>query len=204
MTTINMELLNEVVIRGYQSLRRELSDFVMTRLEKDPLEIYNHYYKNYSNDVIEAALALNIDFLDSATDVSAAKSSIGLHLIEEDIKVNLSKKKRYDNLLKELDIKLRSEEKRITNGIENSEWFKFFGSPLVEQTFSDRAAKLLATCDAEDEYYPKLEKMIENIKLNWKDINPQEPLPDIKKHKFLNNMPVPEGIHNLLTKHTGN
>ena len=199
-----MSILNEMIVRGYQSLRSEIHDLVTVRLEANLVDLYDNYYREYPKDVLKASNELGIDFLDSNTNIVEAKEEVALFLIEEDIKTKLTQKKGYDEVLKEQDINLKTADKRILNGIQESEWFKLFDAPLGHNWFSQNANKLLDSCDEANENYPKLEKMIENIKSNWNNIDPQEPLPSIKHYKNLINKQVPDGIKDLIVKPTGN
>lgn len=199
-----MSILNEMIVKGYQSLRSEIHDLVKVRLEANLVDLYDNYYREYPKDVLKASNELGIDFLDSNTNIVEAKEEVALFLIEEDIKTKLTQKKGYDEVLKEQDINLKTADKRILNGIQESEWFKLFDAPLGHNWFSQNANKLLDSCDKANENYPKLEKMIENIKSNWNNIDPQEPLPSIKHYKNLINKQVPDGIKDLIVKPTGN
>jgi hypothetical protein len=197
---VNNKILEKIVIKGYQSLRSEIHGLVKKRIESKNTELYDYYYKNYAEDVKLISEKLDVDFLNSETNIAEAKNIVGLYLIEEDIKIRLTKKKEYDSILKELGIKLKAEEIRITNGIENCECFIFFGSPMAHNWFSQNANNILARCDSEDENYTKLVKLIENIKANWDAIDPQEPLPSISVYKHLAATKVSEGIKDLIAK----
>lgn len=198
------EILKEMALAGYQSFRKAINELVQERVATNPIELYDRYYRLFPDSVQFTSSKLGIDFLDSSIDIKEAKSIIALTLIEEDIRSSLTKKKGYDEVLKELGIELKPADKRITNGIENCAWFKLFDSPMGLNWFSQNANKLLTVCDKEDEFYPKLEKMIESIKTTWKNINPQEPLPTLSNYQSLINRPVNPGVQALILKASGN
>lgn len=196
------EVTKEIMIEGYKSFRAKVQELVKMRVESNPLDLYSLYYGTDPERVRLHCEKMQIDFHDDKVDIAKAKSSVGLDLIETDIKLMLTQKGKYDAELKRVGIVLKPEEIRITNGIEHCEWFEFFGSPMGHNWFSQNANKILAVCDSGDPAFIKLEKMISNIKSNWNKIAPQEPLPNIKTYNHLVNMQVHDEIKDLVSKHS--
>lgn len=195
------ELSKKLIVIGYQSFRSIIHEMVKMRLEGNLVDIYGDYYSSCPEDVKACAAKMEVDF-HASVDINADKAAVALKMLETDIKTMLLQKKEYDAEMKSLGIVLKPEEIRITNGIEICEWFEFFGSPMGHNWFSQNANKILAACDSDDPGYPKLEKMVSNIRANWNKIEPQQPLPDINAYRHLTNMQVPDVVKDLVSKHS--
>ncbi|WP_036799013.1 hypothetical protein [Pleurocapsa sp. PCC 7319] len=200
MVNIIMELnqvQRELIIRGYDAHCSEIERLIETRLNTDMIELYEVLLSGRKADIKRYCNNNEIDLLDID---EATKQSIGLNLIEIEIKTLLSEKGRYDAELKELGIRT----KRITNGIEQCPWFSMFNSPVSLQWWTKNTEKILSNCDINHKYYDWVDSKIEHIKDVWTEIEPQQALPDITKYWQVYNFEVPERVQEYLVKGCGN
>lgn len=187
----------ELIIKGYNAHCSEIERLVETRLNTDMLELYEVLLSERKPDIKRYCNNNEIDLLEID---KTTKQSIALNLIEIEIKTLLSEKGRYDAELKELGIRTT----RITNGIEQCPWFSMFNSPVSLQWWTKNTERILSNCDINHKYYDWVESKIEHIKDVWLEIEPQQPLPDIKLYWQVYNFEVPEGVREYLVKGCGN
>ncbi|MEM8722204.1 MAG: hypothetical protein AAGE84_23400 [Cyanobacteria bacterium P01_G01_bin.39] len=191
------QVQKELIIKGYNAHCDEIERLVNDRLNIDMLELYDLLLLNRKHDIKRYCRDNNIDLLEID---EATKKEIALNLIEIEIKTMLTIKGKYDAELTQLGLKHR----KILNGIQNSPWFKMFNSPVSLQWWTKNTEKVLNACDMDHKYYEWVDTKIELIKDVWTEIDPQEPLPDIKTYWQVYNFEVPEQVREFITFPFGN
>jgi hypothetical protein len=157
----------------------------------------SNYLKNIetltSKDLLEIS-SVSEDMLTNLVD--PVKKDLALKLLEREIKLGLGIKKKFDEQMKAQGLSTYG----ITNGMENSPWFDAFSSPTSLKGFSQNTNKLKECLAGFDEAL----KLIDNIKENWSDVAPKEPLCPIEHWQDLFYYEVPDEIQVQITKHSGN
>ena len=196
MITNNLKHLIEL---GYAQTCNKLKDLIMYRINTSSDEIFEDLFTTSRDVVDEYCLQKNIDLADVLLKGDTeTKESIGLSIIERQIKEGIKEKADYDIEIKQLKISPI----RITNGIEFSPWLKLFNSPVSLQWWSKNTGRVLEQCNSRHPSYDKAVRVINHIKDNW--IDAQDILPDLEVYHQLMAYEVPEGCRELLTKPYGN
>lgn len=189
------ELLKQIVLIGYEAHRSQLQTLIRIRLDKTTnfIKLFDNYKSTHAKDLLEIS-GVSEGMLEHLVD--DVKKDFALKILENKIKLEVSIKKKFDEQMRIQGLATYG----ITNGMENSPWFKAFGSPTSLKGFSQNTNKLrecLARFDVAIE-------LIDKIKQNWKDVDPQEPLCPIDDWQDLFDYKVPEDIQIQITKHSGN
>lgn len=198
-----MEISNnilELIETGYKQHCDDISALVHERLNIPAEEIFSRYFKEHRGVLDSYCDKHNIDLASmlEANDVES-KRTIGLALIEDDIRLKLGKKSMYDTDLKQSGI---NKHIRITNGIENAPWLALFNNPINLQWWSKNTSKVLENLQCSEKQYNYIVKAVEVIKAHW--VDPQSTRPDREAYWELMEMEVPDEIRKLILKFSGN
>lgn len=188
-------ILEQMILIGYEAHRSELETLIRMRLDRDInfVKLFEDYKSTRPKDLIEIS-GVSEDMLTNLID--PVKKDLALKLLEKEIKLGLGIKKKFDEEMKTQGLSTYG----ITNGMEDSPWFSAFGSPTSLKGFSQNTNKLRECLAGFDEAL----ELIDNIRENWSDVNPQKPLCPIDDWQDLFYYEVPEDIHTQITKHFGN
>ena len=189
------KVLEQMVSIGYESHTSELETLIRMRLNRETnfVELFEDYRITHAKDLV-AISKVDENMLENLVD--DVKKNLALKILENEIKLGLSIKKKFDEQMKFQGLPTYG----ITNGMENSPWFNVFGSPTSLKGFSQNTNKL-KECLAE---FDEALKLIDNIRQNWSDVDPQEPLCPIEHWQDLFHYEVPNEIQVQITKHSGN
>lgn len=189
------KILEQMVLMGYEAHNSELQTLIRMRLGKDTnfVELFEQYRSTRPKDLIEIS-GVSEDMLTSLVD--PVKNDLALKLLEREIELSLDIKNKFDEEMKAQGLPTYG----ITNSMENSPWFDAFGSPTSLKGFSQNTNKLRKYLAGFD----KALELIDNIRENWSDVDPQEPLCPIEHWQDLFYYEVPEDIQIQITKHSGN
>lgn len=194
------EKLAPLIEKGYEEHCNEINELIQFRLSMNLLEYFELLVKSRPDDLNEHCEknAINLLCIDNEL-----KSKIALEIIENDIKIKISEKKAFDNIIGESFYKT-IKTRKITNGIENCAWFKIFGSPVKLSEFVKNSNAVLEKCDKENKLYDWIANSTEKIKANWKYIDPREPIPNREDYWGLFNQNISQGVNDFLVKDYGN
>ena len=189
------KVLEQMVSIGYESHTSELETLIRMRLNQETnfVELFGKYINTHAKDLSETS-GVDANMLEHLVD--DVKKNLALELLERDIKLGLSIKKKFDEQMRIQGLPTYG----ITNGMENSPWFNIFGSPTSLKGFSQSTNKLKECLAGFDETL----ELISNIRKYWSDVDPQEPLCPIDDWQNLFYYEVPEEIQIQITKHFGN
>ena len=189
------KVLEQMVLIGYEANRSKLQTLIRMRLNRETnfVELFEEYRNINIKDLLEIS-GVSEDMLINLVD--PVKKDLALELLESDIKLGLDIKQKFDEQMRIQGLPTYG----ITNGMENSPWFNVFGSPTSLKGFSQNTNKLKECLAGFDEAL----KLIDNIRQNWSDVNPQEPLCPIEHWQDLFHYEVPDEIQVQITKHSGN
>ena len=189
------KILEQMVLMGYEAHKSKLETLIRMRLNRETnfVELFEEYRNTRSKNLLEIS-GVSEDMLTNLVD--PVKKDLALRNLETEIKLGLSIKREFDEQMKIQGLSTYG----ITNGMENSPWFNTFGSPTSLKGFSQNTNKL-RECLAE---FDEALELIDNIRQNWSDVDPQEPLCPIDDWQDLFYYEVPDEIQVQITKHSGN
>lgn len=187
--------LEQLVLIGYEAHRSELETLIRVRLDRDTnfVELFENYRSSHAKDLLEIS-GVSEDMLGNLVD--GVKKDLALKILERQIDLGYGIKDKFDEQMKAEGLPTSA----ITNGMENSPWFNAFGSPTSLKGFSQSTNKLKECLAGFDEAL----KLINDIRENWNDVDPQKPLCPIDDWQDLFYYEVPEDIQIQITKHFGN
>ena len=189
------KILEQMVLMGYEAHRSKLKTLIRMRLNRETnfVELFEEYRNTRSKNLLEIS-GVSEDMLTNLVD--PVKKDLALRNLETEIKLGLGIKKKFDEQMRIQGLPIYG----ITNGMENSPWFNVFGSPTSLKGFSQNTNKLRERLAEFDEAL----ELIDNIRQNWSDVDPQEPLCPIDDWQDLFYYEVPDEIQVQITKHSGN
>ena len=189
------KVLEQMVSIGYEAHRSKLETLIRIRLNRETnfVELFEEYRNTHVKDLSETS-GVDVNMLEHLVD--DVKKNLALELLERDIILGLGIKNKFDEQMRIQGLPTYG----ITNGIENSPWFNVFGSPTSLKGFSQNTNKLRECLAGFDEAL----ELIDNIRENWSDVDPQEPLCPIDDWQDLFYYEVPDEIQVQITKHSGN
>ena len=187
--------LEQLVLIGYEAHRSELETLIRMRLNRDTnfVKLFEDYRSTHAKDLLEIS-GVSEGMLEHLVD--GVKKDLALKILENNIKLGLGIKRKFDEQMKTQGLSTYG----ITNGMENSPWFNAFGSPTSLKGFSQNTNKLKECLAGFDETL----ELINGIRENWSDVDPQEPLCPIDDWQDLFYYEVPDEIQVQITKHFGN
>lgn len=189
------KVLEQMAIMGYEAHRNQLQTLIRMRLNRDTnfVELFEGYRSTHVKNLLDIS-GVSEGMLEHLVD--DVKKNLALKILENEIKLGLGIKRKFDAEMKTQGLSTYG----ITNGMENSPWFKVFGSPTSLKGFSQSTNKLRECLAGFDEAL----KLIDNIRENWSDVDPQEPLCSLDDWQDLFYYEVPDEIQIQITKHFGN
>lgn len=189
------KVLEQLVLIGYEAHTSKLQTLIRMRLDRNTnfVELFEEYRNTNAKDLV-AISKVDENMLENLVD--DVKKNLALKILENEIKLGLGIKDKFDEQMKAQGLPIYG----ITNGMENSPWFNVFGSPTSLKGFSQNTNKLKECLTGFDEAL----KLIDDIRQNWSDVNPQEPLCPIEHWQDLFHYEVPKEVQVQIAKHSGN